>query len=37
MLPPLSNSWMILIIQMYRDLKSSPIIDCDGLGAVPKV
>ena len=37
-LPPLSNSWMILsMIWLYIALNRTPSIDCYWVGAVPKV
>ena len=34
-LPPLSNSWIILIIRLYTALNRTPDIDCYWVGAVP--
>ena len=36
-LPPLSNSWVIFRIWIYKALNSSPIVDCYCMEAVPKV
>ena len=36
-LPPLSNSWMLIIIQLYIALNRTPNVDCYWGGAVPKV
>ena len=36
-LPPLSNSWVILIIWLYIALNRTPNIDCYWVGAVPKL
>ena len=35
-LPPLSNSWIIVIIRLYIALNRTPNIDCYWAGAVPK-
>ena len=35
-LPPLSNSWIILIMWLYKALNRTPNIDCYWLAAVPK-
>ena len=35
--PPLSNSWIIIIIWLYIALNRTPNIDCYWVGAVPKV
>ena len=37
MLPPLSNSWITVIIWLYIALNRTPNIDCYWVGAVPKV
>ena len=34
-LPPLSNSWIIVIIWLYVALNGTPNIDCYWVGAVP--
>ena len=34
-LPPLSNSWIIVIIWLYIALNRTPNIDCYWVGAVP--
>ena len=34
-LPPLSDSWIIVIIQLYIAVNRSPNIDCYWVGAVP--
>ena len=36
-LPPLSNSWIIIIIWLYTALNRTPNIDCYWVGAVPKL
>ena len=36
-LPPLSNSWIIIIIWLYVALHRTPNVDCYWVGAVPKV
>ena len=36
-LPPLSNSWIIIIIWLYIALNRTPNIDCYCVGAVPKI
>ena len=36
-LPPLSNSWIVVIIWLYIALNRTPKIDCYWVGAVPKV
>ena len=36
-LPPLSNSWMMIIIWLYIGLNRTPNIDCYWVGAVLKV
>ena len=36
-LPPLSNSWIILIVWLYIALNRTPSIDCYWGGAVPRV
>ena len=35
--PPLSNSWIVTLIWLYIALNRTPNIDCDWVGAVPKV
>ena len=35
-LPPLSSSWIISIIELYIALNRTPNIDCYWVGAVPK-
>ena len=35
-LPPVSNSWKIVIIGLYIALNRTPNIDCYWVGAVPK-
>ena len=34
-LPPLSNSWIIILIWLYIALNRTPNIDCYWVGAVP--
>ena len=36
-LPPLSNSWIIIIVWLYIALNRTPNIDCYWVGAVPKL
>ena len=36
-LPPLSNSWITIIIWLYIALNRTPNIDCYWVGAVPKL
>ena len=36
-LPPLSNSWIIVIIWLYIGLTRTPNIICYWVGAVPKI
>ena len=36
-LPPLTNSWIIIMISLYIALNRTPNIDCYWVGAVPKV
>ena len=36
-LPPLSNSWIIITVWLYIALNRTPNIDCYWVGAVPKV
>ena len=36
-LPPLSNSWRIIIIWLYIALNRTPNVDCYWVGAVPKL
>ena len=36
-LPPLSNSWITIIIWLHIALNRTPNIDCYWVGAVPKV
>ena len=35
-LPPLSNSWIIIRVRLYIALNRTPNIDCYWVGAVPK-
>ena len=35
-LPPLSNSWIIITIWLYIALNKTPNLDCYWVGAVPK-
>ena len=35
-LPPLSNSWLLIIVWLYIALNRTPNIDCYWVGAVPK-
>ena len=34
-LPPLCNSWMIMIVKFYIALNITPSVDCYRVGAVP--
>ena len=36
-LPPLSNSWIVMILWLYIALNGTPNIDCYWVGAVPKI
>ena len=36
-LPPLSNTWIIVIIWLYIALNRTPHIDCPGRGGVPNL
>ena len=36
-LPPITNSWIIIIIGLYKALNRTRNIDCYWEGAVPKV
>ena len=36
-LPPLSNSWIIITIWLYIAVNRTPNIDCYWVGAVPNV
>ena len=36
-LPPLSNSWMIVILWLYIALNRTPTIACHWVGAVPNL
>ena len=36
-LPPLTNSWIIIIVRLYIAFNRTPNIDCYWVGAVPKV